>query len=103
MGNIKKAIKDITEDRRKEKCYLIYDDEGDFFVIYGSRWRVVKGGYLYDVLISFLKKKTGWLYPKKNIIRDQNSNPEEWKYLNTDINDKIINIDILFIDGEKKN
>ena len=102
MANIKKSIKEIVENRYKEKCYLIYDDEGDFFIIYGSKWRIVKGGWLYDVLISFLKNKTGWPFTEKNIIRDRDQNLKEWQYLNKDEEDKFIDIEVLFIDGEKE-
>jgi len=101
--DIKKAIKDIVEYRSKEKCYLIYDDEGDFFIIYGSKWRVVKGESLHEILFSFLKDKTSWSFTEKRIIRDRDSNLEGWQYLNRDVKDKIIDIDVLFIDGEKKN
>lgn len=103
MVDIKKAIKDIVEYRSKEKCYLIYDDEEDFFIIYGSKWRIVKCESLYDILISFLEDKTGWSFTEKRIISDRDNNLEGWQYLNKDVEDKIIDINVLFIDGEKKN
>ena len=103
MVDIKKAIKDIVEYRSKEKCYLIYDDKGDFFIIYGSKWRVVKGESLHEILFSFLKDKTSWSFTEKRIIRDRDSNLEGWQYLNKDVEDKIIDIDVLFIDGKKQN
>ncbi|KLV29835.1 hypothetical protein [Priestia megaterium] len=101
MVDIKKTIKDIVEYRSKEKCYLIYDVEGDFFIIYGSKWRIVEGESLYEILFSFLKDKRRWSFTEKRIIRDRDDNLEEWQYLNRDVEDKIIDIDVLFIDGEK--
>ncbi|MDF2013300.1 hypothetical protein [Priestia megaterium] len=100
--DIKKPIKDIVEYRSKEKCYLIYDVKGDFFIIYGSRWRIVEGDSLYEILFSFLEGKRGWSFTEKRIIRDRDDNLEEWQYLNKNVEDKIIDIDVLFIDGEKE-
>lgn len=104
MENIKKSIKEIVENRYKEKCYLIYDNEGDFFVIYGSMWRTIENGWLYDALISFVKGgEVKWPFYEKRIILDRDQSPREWKYLNKEVEDKVIHIDELFIDGEKKN
>ncbi|WP_349730440.1 hypothetical protein [Peribacillus frigoritolerans] len=99
---IKKYIKDIVEYRSREKCYLIYDDAGDFIVISRSRWRIVEGGSMYDILMSFLKEKTGWKFTERRIIRDRDNNHETWKDLNDDIKEKVIDIDVLFIDGIKE-
>ncbi|GAB6254515.1 hypothetical protein [Peribacillus sp. N1] len=102
MLTIKKIISDIVKNRYREKCYLIYDNEGDFFVIYGTRCRTVEGGNLYDILMSFLKEKTGWKYTVSKIIHDRDTNHETWKDLNNDINEKVIDIAVLFIDGIKE-
>ncbi|MGG3480597.1 hypothetical protein ABES21_24280 [Peribacillus frigoritolerans] len=101
MFTIKKKISDIVKNRYRQKCYLIYDDEGDFFVIYGTRWRTVEGGDLYDILMSFLESKKSWEFTERRIIRNRN-NGETWKDLNNDMNEKIIDIDVLYIDGIKE-
>lgn len=102
MLTIKKNISDIVKNRYRQKCYLIYDNEGDFFLIYGTRWRTVVGGDLYDILMSFLKKKTGWDYTERSIIRNRDNKHETWNDLNNDINEKVIDIEVLYIDGIKE-
>lgn len=100
MVNIKKKIKEIVEYRVNEKCYLIYDNEGDFFVIYGTSYKVVKGGSLYDVIMSFVKENTGWKYTEKHIRHNKETDYKTWVYLDKDIVNEIIDIDTLYIDGK---
>lgn len=100
--NIKKSIRDIVEYPYKEKSYLIYDNDGDFFVIYERRWKKVIGGDLYNVFMTFLKGNIEWNYPRKTIVRDLDRNLKEWQYLDDDAKDKIVDIEVLFINGEKQ-
>jgi hypothetical protein len=99
---IKKTIKEIIEYRVNEGCYIIYDNKGDFYVVYGTSYKLITGGSLYDIIMSFVKEKTGWKYTEKHIRLNKRSDSQSWIYLNSENEDEVIDVDDLYIDGIKQ-
>lgn len=107
MSKIKKKIEELMQRRTNQKCYLIYEQSGDFFLVYGTYYKRVIGGNLYDLLMSFHKKISSWPYVEKHIKRDRNFNPgdyhyQEWKPINAELKQATLDIDTFYIDGEFK-
>src|SRR5699024_744219 len=103
-GKVKKSVEEIIRDRTKQKCYLIYEQSGDFSLVYGSFYRRVVHGNFYDLLISYHKGSTGWDFTDRHIRYDRNDAPESqgsWNHIN-EVKKEVIDIDTLYIDGVKQ-
>jgi hypothetical protein len=96
------SLNDIIKSRVKHKCYLIYDAEGDLFLVYGTSYRVIKSGSLYDIILSFIFKSTSWKYTERHIKMNKNLDYRSWTYLNSQSKDIVIDVDTLYIDGIKQ-
>ena len=106
--NIKMILKDITAYRQKTKCYLIEDSEGDFLVIYGTKFRKVISGVLYDAIILFQKEKVRWRFVERRIKANRDDeyrtrSKDNWFDLDKDAKEKVIDVVALYVDGEKRN
>lgn len=108
MSKIKKVLDELMERRTTQKCYLIYEQSGDFFLVYGTYYKRVIGGNLYDLLMSFHNKKiSSWSFVEKRIKRDRDLKPEdvhyqEWKPISAELKREALDIDTFYIDGERK-
>ena len=101
------SLREITNYRTREKCYLIEHEDGDFFVIYGTKYREVLYGELYDVISSFLKGNVGWKFADKRLRFNRDDEYREghkhnWLDFNEEVKEKILDVDLLYIDGEKQ-
>lgn len=106
-GLMEFKIEEITYFRGKTNHYTIYDIEGDIHLIYGTFYRKVVGGPLYDSTIAFFKGDISWKTARKNIERSRDSDIKEerdqWTYMTKDEFDKIIvDVEELYVDGEKR-
>ena len=104
---MKISLRDITNYRRNEKCYLIDHEEGDYFVIYGTKYREVIGGELWDAISSFIKGDVGWKFVERGLRFNRDDEYREghkhnWNDYNEKVKDKVLDVDRLYIDGEKQ-
>ncbi|WP_342505857.1 hypothetical protein [Sporosarcina sp. FSL K6-2383] len=104
---MKISLRDVTNRRRKEKCYLIEHEDGDYFVIYGSKYREVIGGDLWDSISSFIKGDVGWNFVDKRLRFNRDDEYREghkhnWQDFNEEVKAKVLDVDSLYIDGEKQ-
>ena len=77
----------------------MYDQLGDFYVVYGTLFNHVVGGDFYDLLINFHLGKVKWTYTERHIKYEKDN--QEWKYIDKEINHIILDIDTIYIDGER--
>lgn len=103
---MKMTLESITNYRRNEKCYLIMHNEGDYFVVYGTQYREVIGGELWDIITAFIKGDVDWKFVDKRLIFNRDDEYREghkhnWKNYN-EVKTKVLDVDSLYIDGEKQ-
>lgn len=96
---MKKKIEEILFSRVNQKCYIIYEQTEDFYVIYGSYIKHVIGGDFYDKLNYFHLNNDKWSFTERH-IRHERHNNEKWEYLDKENKQKVIDIDTLYIDGK---
>ncbi|MEZ7170766.1 hypothetical protein [Sporosarcina sp. OR05] len=104
---MKMTLRDITEYRRNEKCYLIEHDDGDYFVVYGSKYREVIGGELWDLITAFVNEKINWKQVSNRLIfnRDdefREGHKHKWSHFDNESKNKVLDVQKLYIDGEKR-
>lgn len=104
---MKLSIEEITNFRGNTHHYTIYDVEGDIHLIYGSFYRKVVGGPLYDSTLNFIKDNSYWDSARKRIAWDRDNEREEernnWIYMNNEFKKFTIDVEQLYLDGIKKN
>lgn len=103
---MKFTIEEITYFRGNTHHYVIYDTEGDIHLIFGTFYRKVVGGSLYDSTISFIKDNSHWDYARKRIEWNRDNEEKEkgdkWLYMNNEFKNLTIDLEELYLDGVKK-
>ena len=100
------SLKEITKKRTNENCYLIESEAEDFSFIHGSYYRESTLDELYDTAILYMQEKVKWESLENKIKWDRDEvdlkrQKSLWVY-KKDIDDKLINVKNLVIDGEKQ-
>lgn len=98
---MKKRLEEVLNFPYNKNCYLIYDNTGDFFVIYKGNWLKVIGTDFYDLLMSFEKGKTSWNFTEKHIKHRFELNRSIWTRLTDEFTETVLDINTVYVDGNK--
>ncbi|MBU9674799.1 hypothetical protein KQ939_17005 [Planococcus sp. CP5-4] len=103
---MKLSIEEITYSRGRTNHYTIYDVKGDIHLIFGSYYRKVVGGPLYESTMYFIKDNSKWNLARKRIIQNRDKETIEerdnWIYLSSELKDFVIDVEELYLDGIRK-
>lgn len=97
-------LREIISYRINQKCYLIIDTEDNFYVVYGTYFRKVDYGKLYDTISSFIGDKQSWSFVNNRIKINSQDDPNErklWVKLDSEIKNSEIDVVAIYVDGEK--
>ena len=98
-------LRELTENNVSEGCYLIRNQQADFFVIHEKDYREVYGGVLYDLIKAFFDGTISWNSLCSKLIyykeREMKNKEHQWFDFDDKIKDKVIDIDSIYVNGEK--
>lgn len=97
-------FKEILIHKNKEQCLIIENSDEDYYIVYGTKFRLVEYGDLYSFIYSFTSGKVGWNFVKRRIKHDLYDNHKaknDWESIDGTTKDLEIDVISLFIDGKK--